>query len=160
MRISFLFLFFAILAISCKKDHEHVTPPPQDSFSAYVNGIAFVPTSVDVRSGFDPNIGVRSAGIGGIDVNGYQIYFVLYEYDGTKLTFNLDPSSSSFADYGIPNPYSTSTSNSGEIKINSFDKTTYAPGEVITGVFWFETDDSIGKYSITDGRFSVFVPPY
>jgi hypothetical protein len=31
-------------------------------------------------------------------------------------------------------------------------------GELITGTFQFETDDAVGKYSVTNGNFSVVVP--
>ena len=84
----------------------------------------------------------------------------MYEYDGAKTTFNLDQGSSSVGlftllDIGIGTDFSESKS--GEIKIESFDKTNYKPGEVITGTFHFETVD--GKYSMTSGYFSLLVPP-
>jgi hypothetical protein len=160
MRISFLLLVFAILAISCKKDP--VTPPHQNAFSASVNGTAFVPSDIVVAVSGSSLAGARAVGVNATDVNGHKIFLYMYDYDGTKSTFNLVYNTGTeglftLQDLGIGTAFSVSKS--GQINIASFDKTNYKPGEVTTGTFQFETDDSVGKYSITNGHFSLLVPP-
>jgi hypothetical protein len=160
MRISFLFLVFAILAISCKKDP--VTPPHQNSFSASVNGTAFVPSDIVVAVSGSSLAGARAVGFNATDVNGHKISLYMHDYDGTKSTFNLDFNTYTAGVYILQDAGLAtvlSGSKSGQINIASFDKTNYKPGEVITGTFQFETDDSVGKYSITNGHFSLLVPP-
>src|SRR4030095_4160246 len=92
MRILFLLLIFAMLAISCKKDP--VTPPHQNAFSASVNGTTFVPTTIEVLISGSSIPGARAVNVYAKDANGHEIFLLMYEYDGTKSTFNLDQSSS------------------------------------------------------------------
>ncbi len=95
------------------------------------------------------------------------------KYDGTKTTYNLlranqgdfTPSVSfgsiCLQDCFLFNPISwdMNISDSGAINIDSFDKTTYKTGEVITGTFQYDSSDTTGnKSSVRDGHFSVFVP--
>jgi hypothetical protein len=160
MRITLLLLVFLIIAISCKKDPE--TPPHEDSFSASVNGTAFLPANIKVLISGSASPGSRAINVYAANINGLVLSLHMYEYNGIKTTFNLDPASGSLGAYCLKDcDYFFSTlsgSKTGEIKITSFDKTTYKEGEVITATFQFETDDTVGKYSITNGHFSVLVP--
>jgi hypothetical protein len=157
MRILFLLSLIALLAISCKKTVEPA--PHQNTFSAIMNGTSFVSgnTEVDISGSSLP--GTRAVHIIAKDVNQRELLLYMYGYDGTKSTFTLGQSGSTGAFFPtICFICSSSSSTSGEISIASFNKTIQAGGEVITGTFQFEADGTAGKYSITNGKFSVFVP--
>ncbi len=158
MRISLLFFVFATFALSCKKDP--VVPPQENSFSATVNGNPFYNSNTRVVIGATTVPGARGVNIIAEDANAYKIFLHLLEYDGVKTSFSLDSNSPTSAIYTqqdfVGGDYSYSKT--GQLTITSFDKKNYQPGEVITGTFHFETDDSGGKYSVTNGQFSVLVP--
>ena len=161
MRVSFLLLVFAILGLSCNKTDDK--PPHVNTFSATLDGTAFVPYKTDVGiDGATP--GTRAITVVGLG-SGVALGLYMYEYNGTKSTFTLGDiqnrtSSSGYFCSRDCQKFSSivSGSNGGEIVIDSFDKTSYKDGEVITGTFQFQTDDYNGKYNITNGHFSVFVP--
>ena len=162
MQVSFLLLVFAILGLSCNKTGDK--PAHVNTFSASVNGTAFVPQSIDAS--FDKWAAnypfPKSVYVSVDEFNGTRLFLYLYGYDGTKSTFTLEDPLYSRGSFCLGNCSArwspTYVSKSGEIKIESFDKTSYKDGEVISGTFQFETDDIYGKYSITNGHFSVFVP--
>jgi len=87
----------------------------------------------------------------------------MFDYDGSKAIFQLkvNPDNRSFGVICME-PCNLlpagSYSYEGEMIISSFDKTTYDEGEVITGTFHFETDDDFGKFSVTNGFFSIMIP--
>lgn len=158
MRSLFLVLLFAILVISCKKPADPT--PHQNTFSASVDGTAFVPASIEVYISGSSLPGTRAVSVHAKNVSNDMVTFYLNEYDGTKSNFTLGqngPSSGTFCINSCGLGF-MSGSNSGEVKIVSFDKTTYKNGEVVTGNFHFEVDGDIGKHSIKNGHFSVFVP--
>jgi hypothetical protein len=152
-----------LTVVSCKKSPvEPVPPPHNNTFSAQVNGNPFGPTTMSAYLTYWSPTN-HLVDITATDANSDQIRLVVDEYDGVKTSFNLGNYNTE--KYGTFTPkyvqYWTpqSVSKSGQFNINSFDKTTYKPNEVITGTFQFETD-SVGKYSITAGQFSLLVIHY
>jgi hypothetical protein len=159
MKIAFLLLVMAMLAVSCKKSNSP-PPPHQNTLSASVNGAPFVPTRIKVLiSGATPG---KDVGIFADDASGRSLFIDLYAYDANKSTFNLDGSFNSFGSFCsqdcdlITATDSNSSGIGGEFKITSFVKRT--DGEVITGTFQFDQDGAKGKSSITNGHFSLLVP--
>ena len=88
MRVSILLLVFAILGFSCNKTDDK--PSHVNTFSASVNGTAFVPRSIEAS--FDKwatNYPYpKSVYVSVDEFNGTRLFLYLYEYDGTKSTFN------------------------------------------------------------------------
>ena len=166
IRISSLFFVFALFAMSCKKSTD--TAPHKNAFSASVNGSAFVPTGIEVLVSGSSIPGARAVNVYANEGNGHQLYLNMYDYDGTKTAFNLVDVNQSGNAFGSFGSYCSkncgsfsaelSVSETGGINITSFDKKTYNEGEVITGTFQFETNDSTTKYSVTNGHFSLQVP--
>jgi hypothetical protein len=174
MRFPILLLFFGLLAFSCKKDPGQITPYYyKDTFSATIEGSTpsnFVPKTIG--SGYWASNGnlPTYVSIGAFEGNGVndgrRIGLILEDYDGTKTSFtNVVTGSvyqnSLFGSFCLKDcsvqEDSSHNSVNGAIHIDSFDKTLDTRGEVITGTFQFDVDDSTGKYSIRDGHFSVGV---
>ena len=145
-----------MFTITCKKPSDPA--PHKNTLSAYVNGNS-QSYRVEVSIWGSTFPGTRGVSLMA-KINQEELYLSMHEYDGTKSTFTLDDQSLSHGAYCIDCGLGLSGSHSGEIKIVSFDKSTYKDGEVITGTFQFETDWDNVNYSITNGHFSVFVPNY
>jgi hypothetical protein len=166
LRISFLLLFFAMFIITCKKP-SGPPPPHQNTFTTTINGNAFVSAKTEVFVSGSSVPGAKSVFIKTTNAITHEMYLNMYDYNGTKSTFTLDMNSS-YGGFCLDNCNDnfgvTSVSKSGGVNIVSFGKATYndgssiKEGELITGTFQFETDDDVGKYSVTNGNFSVVVP--
>jgi hypothetical protein len=157
-KIFIILLLGTLTVVSCKKPVEPV-PPHKDTFSAQVNGKPFFASTIS--AGVDTFSTGRPLGIMVTDVYGPEIWLTISGYDGVKTSFNLgDYNTHTYGtfilqDMGIFSDFSISKS--GQFNIDSFDKITYKPHVVITSTFHFETDDPFGKYSITDGHFSLLL---
>lgn len=153
-------IFIPCLIISCKKSAG--PPSHQNTFSASVNGQEFVSKTIKVAISGSSLPGTKAVHIYATNQSGYEVLLYMYEYDGIKSIFNLGQPGSSLGAFCTKDcDYLTmisSPSNSGEIKIVSFDKISQSNGEIITGTFQFEADGSAGKFSLTNGHFSVLVP--
>jgi hypothetical protein len=162
MRISFLLLVFAILSFSCNKNTEPTSY--QNTLSASVNGVSIVPVSIEVGIGGSSIPGARTVVVNVNTPDKLELKVTMLDYNGTVRTFICDPNTlglglGGFGAYGTGGAYGNSFSINGEIQISSIDKNTYQYGEVVTGTFHFDTDATgAGTYSITNGKFSVFVP--
>jgi hypothetical protein len=163
MQTSFLLLVLSIFIISCKKSHFH-----ENTFSATVNGTEFMAKTIEVLISGTSVPGAKAVNIYATNTNGSLVFLTIYTYNGTKTTFKfddiIDGTSGFYCLEGCGNWYAvTSGISSGELKINSFKKTTdedERKGEVVTGTFHFETDDTGGKFTFTNGKFSLLVPGY
>jgi hypothetical protein len=151
----------AILAVSCKKSN-NPPPPHQNTFTASVNGTAFVPTNIKVLINSATVPSATGILIKADNVNGQFMALLLGDYNGAKSTFNFDQSGQNsvyFCTQSCDSFFPTeSVSSGGQFKIDSFDKRTYKDGEVITGTFQFDVTGDAGPNSITNGHFSLFVP--
>ena len=146
---------------SCKKS-DRETPAHKNTFSAFLNGKEFVPRGIELAISGSSARETRAIYIWGKALNGYELALYLYEYDGFKTSFTFSQGISSGGSYCTQDCgyiYSSvlSGSDSGEVKIISFDKTSQKNGAVVIGTFQFEADGSAGKHSITNGHFSVLV---
>ena len=150
--ISFYFVLVLTFVTACNKG-ENVPAPHVNTFSANVNGIAFIPANIEMLYGGSSVPGAKQVNIAAIGANGHEVTLIMLDYDGTLKTFTNNIGAYSIA----PGLYHSSYSISGEIKISSIDKNTYKDGEVATGTFQFDTDSTVGTYHITSGNFSVFV---
>ena len=148
-----LFLIIAVLATSCHKTQQEPTAYI-NTFSANVNGVTFVPASIEVLFGGSSVPGARQVNIYAKNANGHEITLILLNYDGQIKTFTQTIGAYTIPPGGL---YNSSYSTSGEIKISSIDKSSFKYGEVVTGTFQFGTDATVGTYSVTSGNFSVFV---
>jgi hypothetical protein len=143
---------------SCKKHPvDPAAPPHNDTFSALVDGKPFAGDSYQKYFMLTNELFMWVED----NANGKSISLTLSDYDGVKRFFNLNDPPQTYGGYAPHNlgPIYTyfSNSKSGQFNIDSVDKTTYKPDEVINGSFQFETDDAVGKFSITNGRFSLLI---
>lgn len=156
MNCKIIFLGVLLIVSSCNKGETEPTPHV-NTFSASVNGIAFVWESIEVLFGGSSVPGTRQVNISAEANNGREITLIMPEYDGTVTTYNADKGAGC---YSSPTAYlglSCSDGMISEIKLNSIDKGTYKTGEVVTGTFHFETDSTNEYYHVTGGNFSVFI---
>ena len=154
MKRIIIIMIGTLAVLSCKKNPVVTPPPPhKNTFSAQVNGKAFVPLTI---SAYVDHYHPDYLFIMAIDANDRELGLTISNYDSVKTSFILNdyPHTHGFF---TPQGFVYSDSKSGQFNIDLFDKTTYKPEEVITGTFQFETDDAGGKYSITDGQFSILV---
>ena len=150
--LSFL-LIIGVLATSCNKNEQELSPH-LNTFSANVNDATFVPTNIEVLFGGSSIPGAKQVNIYANGANGHTVTLIMLDYDGKLKTFTHSIGAYTIAPGGL---YNSSFSTSGEIKISSIDKSRYSDGEVVTGIFQFDTDSTVGIYSVTNGNFSVFV---
>ena len=146
-------LLITVLANSCNKSEKKQTPPHVNTFSATVNGLSFIPSGIEVLYGGSNIPGAKQVNVEASRGNGHSVVLVMLDYDGTLKTFTQ-----TIGGYSIgPGLYQTSYSINGEIKIVAIDKTKYTDGEVVNGIFHFDTDSTVGTYDVSNGNFSVFV---
>jgi len=160
MRTLLLLLVIAMLNTTCKKD----PPPHQNTLSAKVNGVFLDFPNIELSITASTSWFKKKVNLIGRTTEA-GIVLSMDPYDGEKSYFNLDGSYGDPATYtpkcpDIACPYSLCSSGGGGLRIDSFKKTTIngEKGEIITGTFIFESNGTAGKYSITDGKFSLFVP--
>ncbi|CAN5157670.1 hypothetical protein BH09BAC2_BH09BAC2_13560 [soil metagenome] len=150
--ILFFLIITIILAPSCNKKKQEPSPHV-NTFTANVNGTAFVTTGIEILFGGSSVPGARQVNVYANAANGHIVTLIMLDYNSTVKTFTQ-----SIGVYSIaPGINNSSYSTGGQIVISSIGKSTYTDGEVVTGTFQFDTDATVGIYHITNGNFSVFV---